>query len=61
MMLRMMKKSRAVMTLICVGMVMMLATGCGEEKEAPIPVDLSSEKGDEQENLVQDVGRFRRG
>ncbi len=56
MMLRMMKKSRAVMTLICVGMVMMLATGCGEEKEAPIPVDLSSEKGDEQENLVQDVG-----
>ncbi len=42
MMLRMMKKSRIVLTLVCAMMVTMLATGCGEEKEAPIPVDLSS-------------------
>lgn len=42
MILRMMKKSRIVLTLVCAMMVMMLATGCGEEKEAPIPVDLSS-------------------
>ncbi len=51
MMLRMMKKSRGILTLVCAMMVMMLATGCGEDKEAPIPVDLSSgNQQDEAEN-----------
>ncbi len=56
MILRMMKKNRIVLALVCAMMVMMLATGCGEEKEAPIPVDLSSENlQDEAGDLIQDT------
>lgn len=59
MILRMMKKNRIVLALVCAMMVMMLATGCGEEKEAPIPVDLSSEnlqQGTEENNQNNDEG-----
>lgn len=53
--LQMMRKNRTGWTLICAIMVMMLATGCGKEKEAPIPVDLSSENGqDGEENTGAD-------
>lgn len=56
MILRMMKKSRIVLALVCAMMVIMLATGCGEEKEAPIPVDLSSGNlQDEAGDLIQDT------
>lgn len=55
--LQMMRKNRTVWTLICAIMVMMLATGCGKEKEAPIPVDLSSENGqDGEENTEENTG-----
>lgn len=59
MILRMMKKSRIVLALVCAMMVIMLATGCGEEKEAPIPVDLSSgnqQQGTEENNQNNDEG-----
>lgn len=56
MILRMMKKSRIVLALVCAMMVMMLATGCGEDKEAPIAVDLSSGNlQDEAGDLIQDT------
>lgn len=55
-----MKKSKVAVTLVCAMMVMMLATGCGEEKEAPIPVDLSSENlQDGAEDLTQDAEEGR--
>lgn len=55
--LQMMRKNRTGWTLICAIMVMMLATGCGKEKEAPIPVDLSSENGqDGEENTEENTG-----
>lgn len=47
MMIRMMKKSRTILIMVCIT-VMMMATGCGTEKEAPVTVDLSSK------NLQQD-------
>lgn len=58
--LQMMRKNRTGWTLICAIMVMMLATGCGKEKEAPIPVDLSSENrqdGEENtgDNALEDI------
>lgn len=54
--LRMMKKNRAVLTVVCAVMVMMLATGCGEEKEKPVQVDLSTESRQEEESPVADAG-----
>lgn len=55
--LQMMRKNRTGWTLICAIMVMMLATGCGKEKEAPIPVDLSSEnRQDGEENTEENTG-----
>lgn len=54
--LQMMRKNRMVWTLSCAIMVMMLATGCGKEKEAPIPVDLSSENGQDGEENTGDNG-----
>lgn len=54
--LQMMRKNRTGWTLICAIMVMMLATGCGKEEEAPIPVDLSSENGqDGEENMEENT------
>lgn len=51
-----MKKSRIVLALVCAMMVMMLATGCGEDMEAPIAVDLSSGNlQDEAGDLIQDT------
>lgn len=55
--LRMMKKNRVVLTLVCATMVMMLTTGCGKEKAAPVPIDLSSENvQDEEENKQLNLG-----
>lgn len=55
--LRMMKKNRAVLTVVCAVMVMMFVTGCGEEKKAPIPVDLSSEgRQEKEESPAVDAG-----
>lgn len=55
--LQMMRKNRTGWTLICAIMVMMLATGCGKEEEAPIPVDLSSEnRQDGEENTEENTG-----
>lgn len=55
--LQMMRKNRTGWTLICAIMVMMLVTGCGKEKEAPIPVDLSSEnRQDGEENTEENTG-----
>ena len=55
--LRMMKQNRAVLTVVCAVMVMMFVTGCGEEKKAPIPVDLSSEgRQEKEESPAADAG-----
>ena len=53
MILRMMKKSKAMLTVICV-MMMLAATGCGKTKETPIPVDISSENTQDREDAPED-------
>lgn len=54
MMIRMMKKSRIILTVVCAVMVMVLAAGCSQDQETPIPVDLSAANEEEAgENPVQ--------
>ena len=53
MILRMMKKSKVMLTVICV-MMMLAATGCGKTKETPIPVDISSENTQDREDAPED-------
>lgn len=53
MILRMMKKSKAMLTVICV-MMMLAVTGCGKTKETPIPVDISSENTQDREDAPED-------
>lgn len=50
--LRMMKKKRVVLMFVCALMLATLTTGCGKEKEEPIPVDLSSESRQNEEEKV---------
>lgn len=52
--LRMMKKKSVVLMFGCALMLATLTTGCGKEKEEPIPVDLSSEsRQNGEENRIQ--------
>lgn len=48
----MMKKKRVVLMFVCALMLATLTTGCGKEKEEPIPVDLSSESRQNEEEKV---------
>lgn len=54
MILQMMKKSKGMLTVACVIMIMLLAAGCGEKKETPIPVNLSSEGTQDRDGTSED-------
>lgn len=56
MMIRMMRKSRIMLTAVCAVMVMVLAAGCSQDQEEPIPVNLSAaDEEDTEEKPVQDA------
>lgn len=51
-----MRKSRIMLTVVCAVMVIVLAAGCGQDQEEPIPVNLSAADEEEaEEKPVQDA------